>query len=100
MEVVILNGITQTAATGLPKTAEGLNALMQRAYDRVLGSRFYMLDAADEHAEERALRYAQAALLPLAGVEAVSVRREGERFIFGLQTMLGTGEIAVKGAKV
>ena len=109
MEVVILNGITQTAATGLPKTAEGLNALMQRAYnriclkrgafcyDRVLGSRFY---AADEHAEERALRYAQAALLPLAGVEAVSVRREGERFIFGLQTMLGTGEIAVKGAKV
>ena len=51
MEVVILNGITQTAATGLPKTAEGLNALMQRAYnriclkrgafcyDRVLGSR-------------------------------------------------------------
>ena len=71
MEVVILNGITQTAATGLPKTAEGLNALMQRAYnriclkrgafcyDRVLGSRFYMLDAADEHAEERALRYAQ-----------------------------------------
>lgn len=42
----------------------------------------------------------QAALLPLAGVEAVSVRREGERFIFGLQTMLGTGEIAVKGAKV
>ena len=95
MEVVILNGITQTAATGLPKTAEGLNALMQRAYnriclkrgafcyDRVLGSRFYMLDAADEHAEERALRYAQAA-----------------RFIFGLQTMLGTGEIAVKGAKV
>lgn len=112
VEVVILNGITQTAATGLPKTAEGLNALMQRAYnriclkrgafcyDRVLGSRFYMLDAADEHAEERALRYAQAALLPLAGVEAVSVRREGERFIFGLQTMLGTGEIAVKGAKV
>ena len=109
MEVVILNGITQTAATGLPKTAEGLNALMQRAYnriclkrgafcyDRVLGSRFYMLDAADEHAEERALRYA---LLPLAGVEAVSVRREGERFIFGLQTMLGTGKIAVKGAKV
>ena len=95
MEVVILNGITQTAATGLPKTAEGLNALMQRAYNR-----FYMLDAADEHAEERALRYAQAALLPLAGVEAVSVRREGERFIFGLQTMLGTGEIAVKGAKV
>lgn len=103
MEVVILNGITQTAATGLPKTAEGLNALMQRAYnriclkrgafcyDRVLGSRFYMLDASDEHAEERALRYAQAALLPLAGVEAVSVRREGERFIFGLQTMLGTG---------
>ena len=97
---------------GLPKTAEGLNALIQRAYnriclkrgafcyDRVLGSRFYMLDAADEHAEERALRYAQAALLPLAGVEAVSVRREGERFIFGLQTMLGTGEIAVKGAKV
>lgn len=88
------------------------NALMQRAYnriclkrgafcyDRVLGSRFYMLDAADEHTEERALRYAQAALLPLAGVEAVSVRREGERFIFGLQTMLGTGEIAVKGAKV
>ena len=87
MEVVILNGITQTAATGLPKTAEGLNALMQRAYnriclkrgafcyDRVLGSRLYMLDAADEHAEERALRYAQAALLPLAGVEAVSVRR-------------------------
>lgn len=77
MEVVILNGITQTAATGLPKTAEGLNALMQRAYnriclkrgafcyDRVLGSRFYMLDTADEHAEERALRYAQAALLPL-----------------------------------
>lgn len=64
VEVVILNGITQTAATGLPKTAEGLNALMQRAYnriclkrgafcyDRVLGSRFYMLDAADEHAEE------------------------------------------------
>lgn len=112
VEVVILNGITQTAATGLPKTAEGLNALMQRAYnriclkrgafcyDRVLGSRFYMLDAADEHAEERALRYAQAALLPLAGVEAVSVRREGERFIFGLRTMLGTGEIAVKGAKV
>lgn len=50
--------------------------------------------------EVRALRYAQAALLPLAGVEAVSVRREGERFIFGLQTMLGTGEIAVKGAKV
>ena len=51
MEVVILNGITQTAATGLPKTAEGLNALRQRAYnriglkrgafcyDRVLGSR-------------------------------------------------------------
>lgn len=113
MEVVILNGITQTAATGLPKTAEGLNALMQRAYNRiclkrgafcydrgVLGSRFYMLDAADEHTEERALRYAQAALLPLAGVEAVSVRREGERFIFGLQTMLGTGEIAVKGAKM
>lgn len=112
MEVVILNGMTQTAATGLPKTADGLNALMQRAYnriclkrgafcyDRVLGSRFYMLDAADEHAEERALRYAQAALLPLAGVEAVSVRREGERFIFGLRTMLGTGEIAVKGAKV
>lgn len=112
VEVVILNGITQTAATGLPKTAEELNALMQRAYnriclkrgafcyDRVLGSRFYMLDAADEHAEERALRYAQAALLPLAGVEAVSVRREGERFIFGLQTMLGTGEIEVKGAKV
>ena len=78
MEVVILNGITQTAATGLPKTVEGLNALMQRAYnriclkrgafcyDRVLGSRFYMLDAADEHAEERALRYAQAALLPLS----------------------------------
>lgn len=110
MEVVILNGITQTAATRLPKTAEGLNALMQRAYnriclkrgafcyDRVLGSRFYMLDA--EHAEERALRYAQAALLPLAGVEAVSVRREGERFIFGLRTMLGTGKIAVKGAKV
>ena len=110
MEVVILNGLTQTAATGLPKTAEGLNALMQRAYnriclkrgafcyDRVLGSRFYMLDAADEHAEERALRYAQAALLPLAGVEAVSVRREGERFIFGLQTMLGTGEIAVTAA--
>ena len=106
MEVVILNGITQTAATGLPKTAEGLNALMQRAYnriclkrgafcyDRVLGSRFYMLNAADEHTEE------QAALLPVAGVEAVSVRREGERFIFGLQTMLGTGEIAVKGAKV
>lgn len=105
MEVVILNGITQTAATGLPKTAEGLNALMQRAYnriclkrgafcyDRVLGSRFYMLDASDEHAEERAL-------LPLAGVEAVSVRREGEQFIFGLQTMLGTEEIAVKGAKV
>ena len=103
MEVVILNGITQTAATGLPKTAEGLNALMQRAYnriclkrgafcyDRVLGSRFYMLDASDEHAEERALRYAQAAL---------SVRREGEQFIFGLQTMLGTEEIAVKGAKV
>ena len=53
----------------------------------------------DEHAES-GLRYAQAALLPLAGVEAVSVRREGERFIFGLQTMLGTGEIAVKGAKV
>ena len=103
MEVVILNGITQTTATGLPKTAEGLNALMQRAYNRIclkLGSRFYMLDASDEHAEERALRYAQAALLPLAGVEAVSVRREGERFIFGLQTMLGTGEIAVKGAKV
>ena len=50
--------------------------------------------------EERALRYAQAALLPLAGVEAVSVRREGERFIFGLRTMLGTGKIAVKGAKV
>ena len=109
---IVLNGMTQTAATGLPKTADGLNALMQRAYnriclkrgafcyDRVLGSRFYMLDAADEHAEERALRYAQAALLPLAGVEAVSVRREGERFIFGLQTMLGTGEIAVKGAKV
>ena len=102
VEVVILNGITQTAATGLPKTVEGLNALMQRAYnriclkrgafcyDRALGSRFYMLDAADEHAEERALRYAQAALLPLAGVEAV----------FGLRTMLGTGEIAVKGAKV
>lgn len=44
--------------------------------------------------------YAQAALLPLAGVEAVSVWREGERFIFGLRTMLGTGEIAVKGAKV
>ena len=55
MEVVILNGITQTAATRLPKTAEGLNALMQRAYnriclkrgafcyDRVLGSRFYMM---------------------------------------------------------
>ena len=35
MEVVILNGITQTAATGLPKTAEGLNALMQRAYNRI-----------------------------------------------------------------
>ena len=111
MEVVILNGITQTAATGLPKTAEGLNALMQRAYnriclkrgafcyDRVLGSRFYMLNAADEHAEERALRYAQAALLPLAGVEAVSVRREGERFIFGLQTMLGTEEIYAHMAK-
>ena len=112
-EIVLkLDGITQTAATRLPKTAEGLNALMQRAYnriclkrgafcyDRVLGSRFYMLDAADEHAEERALRYAQAALLLLAGVEAVSVRREGERFIFGLRTMLGTGKIAVKGAKV
>ena len=35
MEVVILNGITQTAATRLPKTAEGLNALMQRAYNRI-----------------------------------------------------------------
>ena len=112
VEVVILNGITQTAATGLPKTAEGLNALMQRAYNRIClkrgafgyviasGGRLYMLDTSDEHAEERALRYAQAALLPLAGVEAVSVRREGERFIFGLRTMLGTGEIAVKGAKV
>ena len=103
MEVVILNGITQTAATGLPKTAAYNRICLKRGafcYDRVLGSRFYMLDAADEHAEERALRYAQAALLPLAGVEAVSVRREGERFIFGLQTMLGTGEIAVKGAKV
>ena len=111
MEVVILDGVTQTAA-GLPKTAEGLDALLQRAYnriclkrgafcyDRALGSRFYMLDAADEHAEERALRYAQAALLPLAGVKAVSVRREGEAFIFELQTTLGTGEITVKGAKV
>ncbi len=112
MEVVILNGVTQTAATGLPKTAEGLNVLLQRAYnriclkrgafcyDRALGSRFYMLDAADEHDEERALRYAQAALLSLAGVEAVSVRREEERFIFGIETTLGAGEIAVKGAKV
>ena len=112
VEVVILNGITQTAATGLPKTAEGLNALMQRAYnrnclkrgafcyDRVLVRCIQHIKPAAEHAEERALRYAQAALLPLAGVEAVSVRREGERFIFGLQTMLGTGEIAVKGAKV
>lgn len=85
MEVVILNGITQTAATGLPKTAEGLNALMQRAYnriclkrgafcyDRVLGSRFYMLNAADEHAEERALRYAQAALSYAAEIPAGTV---------------------------
>lgn len=112
MEVVILNGVTQTAATGLPKTAEGLDALLQRAYnriclkrgafcyDRALGSRFYMLDAVDEHAEERALWYAQAALLPLAGAEVISVRREGERFIFELETSLGAGEITVKGAKV
>ena len=38
-------------------------------------------------------------------VEAVGKRKariagKGERFIFGLQTMLGTGKIAVKGAKV
>ena len=112
MEVVILNGITQTAATGLPKTAEGLNALMQRAYNRiclkrgafcydhVLGSRFYLLEAEDEPPDEAALRYAQDALVPVGGFEAVSVRREGALFIFRLHTMLGTGEIAVKGEKV
>ena len=109
MEIVIRDGKILKKPTGLPLDATGLEALLQRAYnlaalkygafcyDRTLGSLLADLDTAEEHAAERALRCAQAALLRYPELDAVNaVLRDGQ-CVIEIQTPLGTGEIAVKG---
>lgn len=109
MEIVIRDGKILKKPTGLPLDTIGLDALLQRAYnlivlkygafcyDRTLGSLLGNLNTTEEHAAERALRYAQAALLRCPELDAVSLELESGRYVFKIQTPLGAGKITVKG---
>ena len=75
MDVRLENGVIRQNGLGLPETADGLDALLQRAYirlnavrgsfpyDRALGSRIPQMAITAEHAVEQALGFAREAHL-------------------------------------
>ena len=92
---------------GFPKKLDGLEAELQRIYnrlnvvrgsfryDRTLGSRIPMMQADAPSAERLALRYAQEALLPCPAVTVTAVEMDGDRVLVCVETPKGAGRVTV-----
>lgn len=109
MEIRLENGAVCANGLGLPETAEGLEATLQRVYnrlnavrgsflyDRSLGSRIPEMDLSVEEAAENALRFAQEALLDCPEITVEGTKVLGNTVIVTLSTPLGTGNVTVYG---
>lgn len=103
-ETKLDNGKVCGNGLGLPKTLDGLDAVMQRAYnrlnivrgsfryDRELGNR--MLGEA-ALTEEIALRFAQEALLPCPEIAVIRAEIREDAVTVLLSTPLGEGSVTV-----
>lgn len=92
---------------GCPVMLEGLNAVLQRVYnrlnvirgsfryDRTLGSRIPEMDVRAEHADRLALRYAQEALLPCPDIRVEAARPGKNSVAVTVVTPLGRGKVTV-----
>lgn len=108
MDVRLENGVIRQNGLGLPETADGLDALLQRAYirlnavrgsfpyDRALGSRIPQMAVTAEHAAEQALGFAREALLGCTEITAERAEIHGNTVTVYLATPLGTGYVTVK----
>ncbi|MGN0478868.1 MAG: hypothetical protein ACI4GO_05510 [Hominenteromicrobium sp.] len=108
MEIRLNDGSICQNGLGLPETAEGLDALMQRAYirlntvrgsfpyDRTLGSRIPQMAVTTGHAEERALGFAREALLGCPEITAERAEIHGNAVTVFLSTPLGSGSVTVE----
>lgn len=106
MEIRLDNGAVCANGLGLPETAEGLEALLQRVYnrlntvrgsfpyDRELGSRIPEMTLSENTAEE-ALRFAQEALLSCPEVTVQMAVLSGDTVTVTLSTPLGAGSVTV-----
>lgn len=109
MDTKVENGNFVLSSTGLPRTVEGLEELLQYArmslslrrgefpYGRELGSGLWKWDPEEEHALDRALALANEALLWLPGVRAVEAARIQGGAAFVVETPLGKGEVEIGG---
>lgn len=111
MDTLLENGDFAVDPRGIPRQAEGLEELLQRAkirltvpkgafdYDPELGSRLNTLELSGSDLDARALELAQEALAALPAVQAESARvaaaPEGASVRVQLQTSAGSGEAEI-----
>lgn len=108
MDVVLENGKIRRNGLGLPETADGLAALLQRAYirlnavrgsfpyNRTLGSRIPQMALTEEHAAEQALSFAREALADCPALMAERVELQDGVVAVFLTTPLGEGCVTVR----
>ena len=104
MESKIENGRMGVNALGMPEVLTGIDALLQRAYNRLnllrgsfrydgeLGCR---LPGVKEVTAEAALRFAQEALLPCPEIAVIGAEIYGSTAVVLLSTPLGEGSVTV-----
>lgn len=109
MEIKLENGKICVNGLGLPETAEGLEALLQRAYnrlntvrgsfqyDRTFGSRIPEMDFSTAYAAEEVLRFAQEALLECPEIVVENAVIHQNTVSVTLSTPLGAGTVTVYG---
>ncbi len=107
MEIKIRDGVVCENSLGLPEALEGLEALLQRAfnrlnavqgafpYDRTLGSRLPYAALSQRHGAEQALGFAREALRDCPEIEAVRAEVAADTVTVYLETPLGGGSVTV-----
>ena len=107
MEIKIQNGAVCLNGLGLPETLSGLEALLQRAhnrlnavrgafpYDRSLGSRLPYAALSADHGAEEALGFAREALRDCPEIPAARAAVAPDAVTVFVETPLGEGSVTV-----